>query len=388
MNANLKRYYLHNFLQALVTADGSFFTMAYFYFLGLPAIGVILATMIYGMTAYLMIRPIAWLTNKIGAKSTFFLHLIPFVAKYVITINVNPHRVYFVFIINFIHGINLMLYRIPVTAYFSRFGDNADRGKEISYINLIYGIVGIGFALFSGSLLDRNHFVLLITIQAIVLVISDFVLWSRTDPNLKLFVQTKITNQQVPSKVFKTYFIQDLPYTFYADLFFIWVTLKVGSFTLAGLFVGLKIALSILISYLVGYFSDRQKIRRVFYLTVLLTSIFYLFVPFVHNGVQIFILQFSIGLSGLIIDIPVEREYHNLAKSSGNEFSFSLTREKSGNLGMVIGGAVAIGLILIIKNWWWLFPLAILYPIGATFMLKKDLKASFLTPTERGQTAR
>lgn len=385
MNANLKRYYLHNFLQALVTADGSFFTMAYFYFLGLSAAGVILATMIYGITAYLMMRPIAWLVNKIGAKKTFFLHLVPFVAKYLVTISINPHRVYFVYITNFIHGINLMLYRIPVTAYFSRFGDNEDRGKEISYINLIYGIVGIGFAFFSGALLDKNHFVLWVTIQAVVLVISDFVLWSRTDPNLKIFIRTKITDQRVPSKVFKTYFIQGLPYSFYADLFFIWVTLKVGNFTLAGIFVGLKIALSLLVSYMVGYFSDKQKIRRIFYLTVLLTSLFYLFVPFVRNGIQIFALQFSIGLSGLVIDIPVDREYHNLAKDSGSEFSFSLIREKSGNLGMVIGGAAAIGIILLIKNWWWLFPLAILYPIGATFMLK-DNKVSLSTPTEEGQT--
>src|SRR5262249_11883559 len=131
-----------------------------------------------------------------------------------------------------IHGVNLMLYRVPVTAYFSRFGDNDRRGKQISYVNIMYGLVGMAFALFFGSALDRHGFTLVITLQLIVLVISDLVLWSRTDPNVKMFIETRIEKAKVPFRVLKTYFVGELPYTFTADLLFIWITLRVGSFTL------------------------------------------------------------------------------------------------------------------------------------------------------------
>lgn len=372
VNANLKRYYLHNFLQALVTAEGSFFAMAYFYKLGLSATGVIFATMIYASAAYGTLELAAWLVNRIGVKATFFLHLIPLFIKYLFTINVTPDRLYFVYIINFIHGINLMLYRVPVTAYFSRFGDNDRRGRQLSYINIIYGIVGMAFALFFGSALDHHGFVLVITIQMAILAISDVVLWSRSDPNLKMFVETRIEERRVPFKVLKTYFTGDLPYTFTADLFFIWVTLIVGSFTLAGIFIALRILAEIIVSYLVGLWSDREQIRKIFYGAVFLSSIFYIFVPLVGSALWMFILQFSIGLAGLAVDIPVEREYHNLAKSSTNEISFSVAREKSGNLGMIVGGAAAIGIIAIVKDWHVLLFFGMLYPLSRMFMFENE----------------
>jgi MFS family permease len=372
MDRNLKKYYLHRFILELASAKGSFFTMAYFYMLGLPAWGVVLATVVYSITALCVLRPVRYLVNNFGVKNTFMLHLIPLFVQYIVTVNVNSERTYFIYIINFIHAISLMLYRIPVDAYFSRFGNEKDRGKEVGYSNILSGVSGIVFAVFFGTLLDNSGFAIVITIQFLVHLIASFVLWDKKDPNLKIFVETKISKIQVPARVIKTYFLGHLPYAFMADLFFIWVTLHLGSFTLVGIFVGLKMALEMMLSFIVGYLTDASRIKTAFYITVALSSVLWILVPFADQPLHVFMLQFFLGISGLIISIPIDREYYNLAQQSGNEVSFAIIKEKSIMLGMILGGIISIVLILLVKNWYLLLPLAAIFGLAQIFMFRGD----------------
>lgn len=128
------------------------------------------------------------------------------------------------------------------------------------------------------------------------------------------------------------------------------------------------------VSYLTGYFSDKGKIKKVFYAAVALTSVLWLFVPFVKETTGIFMLQFILGITNLVVETPVEREYYNLAKLSGNDLGFAFVREWSIQAGLVVGSALTLIAVLFIKQWQYLLVLGALYPLALTLMFKKTNK--------------
>jgi hypothetical protein len=100
--------------------------------------------------------------------------------------------------------------------------------------------------------------------------------------------------------------------------------------------------------------------------------VLWLFVPFIKHAFDIFILQFLLGVSNLIVETPVEREYYNLAKQSGHDLSFAFVREQSIQSGLVIGGIITLIAVSLVKQWQYLLVLGALYPLALTLMFKKD----------------
>ncbi|HDN60106.1 MAG TPA: MFS transporter, partial [Candidatus Marinimicrobia bacterium] len=248
VNKELKRYYLYNFLRSLVKIKGSYFAMAYFYFHGFPASAVVLNIIVYSVTCLLIIKPISKLIGTLGIKKTFILHSIPVLISFFIVTNISLEWSSLFYLWMFVHAFAVMLYRIPLTAYFSHYGNHETRGKEVGLANVVQKLASVAGPILFGALIDQTGLVVFFAIKTLIHFAAAFVLGLKNDSRVKVDTSIFKLSRIVPRKVSKAFFFSQLPYPFVSDLFFIWVTLKFGSFTLAGIFISAKVALEILLS--------------------------------------------------------------------------------------------------------------------------------------------
>src|SRR5262249_50992241 len=99
--------------------------MVYFYFHGFSIIAVLATILVYGITALVALKPVGILIEKVGPQTTFRLHAITEISKYLALISIflfPTHQLTFFIFIQFFNGFNVMLSRIPLTAYFSAYG--------------------------------------------------------------------------------------------------------------------------------------------------------------------------------------------------------------------------------------------------------------------------
>lgn len=371
----LEKYYLHNFLRNLVSTGG-FFTMTYFFLNGFSISAIMITILIYAITALLITKPIGYLIGKWGIKKTFILHLIPTIASFFIVINISEGNYFLFFFWQFVHAFTVMLWRIPLNAYFSHNGDNNERGKEIVKGNILNILSGLIIPIFFGALVDKTGLVIFLGIKTLVHVIAGFVLGFKKDKKVKVDFNFKNFRKKVSSKVSKTFFFKTLPYAFSHNFLTIWIVINLGSFTLAGIFAAMKITTSILFNLFVGKLIDKNKIRNYFILSIFVSSLFFVVIPFVENALQIFILQFIFGLSTIILETVMNKEYHNEAKNSRDEVSYSIWREICIQGGLVVGGSVSLVLLQFVKEWQFLLPLGIISVLSLLYLLPKKIENS------------
>lgn len=376
INTELKRYYLHNFLRNAVKLKGGFFTMAYFYFHGFSAEAVVINIMVFAISALTAVQVTNFLINKIGVKKTFILHAIPTALSFFIVINVTPEHWWLFYLWMVSHGYKAMLWRIPLNAFFTYYGENGVRGKQLGIARILEAIANIIVPILFGALIDRTGIIIFFGIQTIMHIIAASVLGVKNDfkPKSKANLSTLI--KKFPPNFKKAFFYMHLPYPFVADLFFIWVTIQFGSFVLAGVFIGLRVALQIVLSFLIGHLADQDRVRKIFLGSIILGAFFWFLIPFAGNAQEIFLLQFTIGISLLIAEIPFEREYHNAAKSLNRETGYSLAREIYTQLGMVIGCLFSLVLIYFIPEWKWLMVLGAVSIVPMAYLVPGSRKVN------------
>jgi predicted MFS family arabinose efflux permease len=331
---------------------------------------VILTIITYGVTCLIILKPINRLVGRIGVKRTFFLHIVASVIMLTIALNISVQHKYLFFLWQFTNAFAIMLYRIPLNAYFSKFGNVKTRGKEFSYTLIVQNLAAMVAAIVLGELIDRTGLHIYLWISTGLTVIAALVLWGKDEDDKKIHIDTRTRRQDIPVRIRRAYFYSRLPYAFNNDFLVIWITVAVGKFALAGIYFAMTILAQMTVSYIAGYYSDRGKVKTIFYLAVAVTSVLWLFVPFVKNAFDIFILQFVIGIGNLVVETPVEREYYNLAKVSDHELSFAFIREQSIQSGLVIGGIITLVAVSLIKQWHYLLVLGALYPLALTLMFK------------------
>jgi hypothetical protein len=104
---------------------------------------------------------------------------------------------------------------------------------------------------------------------------------------------------------------------------------------------------------------------------VLITSTFWLILPFVQDAWAIVILQFTLGLAGLVTSIPFESAYHNAAKEAGKPLEFAVWREISIQSGMVLGCILIITALQfgLVSDWRTLIPLGSMSALALLFVI-------------------
>lgn len=348
--------------------------MVYFYFHGFSVLAILGAILTYGVTCLIILKPISILLEKIGPQKTFRLHIISELLKYLSLLSVfvfPAHALFFFLICQFFNAFNVMLSRIPLTAYFSAYGDNNTRGQQIGLTNNIQLVSGVLVPIIAGAFIQKTGIVIITTIIFIANVIATFILTFDERVKIKNPVQIKQLFKSVPKAFTSSFFFGKLAYPFAADLLSIYIAIALHSFTALGIFVGLRTGASILLNYLMGRVTDTRNIRTLYFLGIILSSAFWLILPFVHTSYAIFILQFTLGLAGLTTSIPFEGAYHNIAKESGTPLQFALWREVSIQGGLVVG-TLATMLILwtgIVSNWQSLLPFGALSVFAMVFIM-------------------
>ena len=373
-NTEIKKYYLYNFIINAVDTGSGNFTMVYFYFHGFSVIAVLGAILTYGLTCLIILKPVGILIEKIGPQSTFRLHGIAEVLKYfsLIFIFIFPaHQLSFFLLWQFFNGFNVMLRRIPLTAYFSVYGDNNKRGSQIGLTNNIQILASVIVPVIAGALIEQTGIILITTIATAVNIFAIFVLNFDVRVKMENPVNFKRLFSSVPISFTKSFFFGKLVYPFAADLLSIYIAISLHSFTVLGIFIGLRTAANVFLNYFVGRMTDTRIIRPFFFGSVLISSAFWLVLPFVQEANAIFLLQFTLGLAGLITSIPFESVYHNVAKQSKTPVQFALWREVATQAGLVVGSAVIILLLKfnIVSDWRLLLPLGSISALALLFVL-------------------
>lgn len=371
--AEMKRYYLYNFVVNTVNFGGNF-TMVYFYFHGFSIVALVSVILVYGLTCLVILKPVGILVERVGPQITFRLHVLSEIAKYIalLFIFVFPeHQFLFFVLVQFFNAFNVMLSRIPLTAYFSAYGENSERGSQIGLTNNLQILATVLVPVLAGALIQRTGLILIMTITMLVNVAAIFMLKFDARVKVQNPVRFRELFKSMPKPFTRAFFIGNLPYPFMADLASIYIAIVFQSFTVLGIFVGLRMAVTALLNYSVGRMTDAHKAHRFFFWGVLISSIFWLILPFVHHAWSIVILQFTVGLAGLVTPIPFEGAYHNLAKESGRPLEFSVWREVSTQAGLVIGCIITI-LVLrfgLVSNWQMLLPLGSISALALLFAL-------------------
>ena len=370
----IKRYYLYNFLVSAADIGTGHLTMVYFYFHGFSIVAILGAILTYGITCLLILKPVGILIEKIGPQATFRLHAIAEILKYLalLCIFIFPeYQLAFFLLLQFFNGFNVMLGRIPLTAYFSVYGSNDIRGAQIGLTNNIQVITGVLVPIVAGALIQETGIILVTTITMLINVVSTFVLKFDNKVRMQNPIQLRRLMSSVPSVFTKAFFFGKLPYPFAADLLSIYIAISLQSFVVLGILIGLRTAATIVLNYIAGRLTDSRSIRRIFFWCVLVGSTFWLILPFVHSAQVIFALQFTLGLIGLITTIPFESAYHNAAKQSEQSLEFALWREIVIQIGLVIGTGLAI-LVLqsgLVSDWTKLLPFGALSLLALLFAL-------------------
>src|SRR3989344_4388853 len=272
-NIEIKKYYLYNFIISAVDTGSGNFTMVYFYFHGFSVIMILGAILTYGLTCLIILKPVGILIEKIGPQSTFRLHGISEALKYfsLVSIFIFPaHQILFFLLWQFFNGFNVMLRRIPLTAYFSVYGDNSKRGSQIGLTNNIQILASVVVPVIAGALIDQTGIILLTTITTAVSILAIFVLNFDGRVNMENPVKFKQLFLSVPKSFTKSFFFGKLVYPFSADLLSIYIAISLHSFTILGIFIGLRTAVNILLNYFVGRMTDTRLIRPFFFGTVLI----------------------------------------------------------------------------------------------------------------------
>ena len=370
----LKGYYLYNFLISAVNTGSGNFTMVYFYLHGMPIMAVLGAMFTYSLTCLVILKPVGILIEKIGPQKTFYLSAITGALKYfaILSIFIFPeHKLVFFLLWQFFNGFNVMLSRIPLNSYFSAYGDNDKRGSQIGLVNNIQILASAIVPILAGVLIEKTGIIIITTITTIVSIAAIFVLKFDDDVKIKDPVHFKSLFKKFPKPFTKAFFFDCLANPFTADLLSIYIAITLNSFTVLGIFIGLRTAVNIFLNYFVGHMTDKNSVKIIFIVSIFVSSIFYFVIPFVHIPSTLFLLQFTLGLAGLIISIPFESAYHNVAKKSDSPIQFALWREVAKQTGLVIGSGLTMLILYfgVVSNWQMLLPLGAISAFAMFFIL-------------------
>lgn len=370
----LRKYYLYNLVISIFDMGSGNFTMVYFYFHGFSVMAILGAILTYGLTCLVILKPVGILLEKIGPQRTFRLHIISEVLKYLsfLCIFIVPsHALAFFLLVQFFNAFNVMLSRIPLTAYFSAYGDNAKRGQQIGLTNNIQLVCGVLVPIVVGALIQQTGIIIITSVIFIAHVIAAFILTFDEHVKIKNPIQIKNLIALVPAAFTKSFFISKLAYPFSADLLAIYIAITLQSFAVLGIFIGLRTGIAVVLNYAVGRMTDTKNIRSIYFFAVIVSSLFWLVLPSIHEATAIFILQFTLGLAGLVTSIPFEGVYHNTAKESGAPLQFAIWREITIQAGLVVGTSITMLLLWtgLVKNWQTLLPFGALSALAMLFIL-------------------
>lgn len=356
---DLNKYFLSNFFSDLASGAGAQFTMSWFYFNGNVSAKEIVAIMLsFGVSALIILPLVKFLLKRIGIRRTFMLHIIPktisacliFYAYHLAVSGESPTIILMLWM--FFHAFTIIFSRTSSTAYFTFFGKNEDRGKDLGMASIISKIAAVASPVFFGSSINEGGMLVFIVIQTILTFLSSLCLGFNRDKHVTVNHPILSYWKRAPKRLTKGVTFAQLARPFMDDLFFIWLVASFsGDYQVVGIFYGLKLALDMILSYYVGKYADKDKVRPYYIIGVLLAAAFWLVVPFAENGWVIAVLQFSLGLSSLVIDIPYEREYHNMAKE--DPIGYALWRETCVLIGFTFACLLALLLMTYVEQWHW-----------------------------------
>ena len=358
-NPDLRRYYLYRLFTDMASGGKANFAMSYLYFhLGVSVEQVVVIMMTYAMSCLLILKPVTAIINRVGVRRAYALHFIPSIMASAITIYIamkgSPAGWFWPCAWMFVHAWNIMLDQIPTMAYFSHFGRPETRGADLGLATVFQRIASIGAPILFGYLLADGGMVAFVVVQSLIGLLAGFALGLKKDDPIHVDEDVFKLHKFAPKNFTLSFFVQNLPYAFTQDLFFIWLVMKFGGdYKTIGIFYGMRLALDMLLSWLIGKYSDAGRVRLFYILAVMLTSVFWLIMPFADFAWQIAALQFTLGLMRLAIDIPYEREYHNQAKQSGRPLAWSIWRMVSIESGLAVGSVFALLIVSHAQDWHW-----------------------------------
>lgn len=362
---DLNRYFFSKFFSSLGSMASARFTMSWFYFNGnLSAADIVMIMFAFSFTSLLILPFAQFLLKNIGIRRTFSLHIIPKILTacllfYAYHVTISGESPFYLLILwMMIHAFKVMFSRPASNAYFTFFGKNENRGKDLGMASIVTKIAAVVSPIFFGRLINDGGMLTFLVLQAILTLLASLSLGFDRDKHVTVKHPILSYRKRVPSRLTKGLTLTEIARPFMDDLFFIWLVASFsGDYQVVGAFYGFKLALDMVLSYYVGKYADKDKMRPYYILGVLLTSSFWLVVPFAENGWIVAVLQFSLGLSSLVIDIPYEREYHNMAKE--DPIGYALWREICTLSGFSFACILALILMQYVQEWHWLMLLGV-----------------------------
>jgi hypothetical protein len=190
-----------------------------------------------------------------------------------------------------------------------------------------------------------------------------------SDEKVELY-STKIKEYKkiFPKKLEQSLFFTNIFYPFTRDFLPMWIIINLGSFTIGAYFLLFRFVMSIFLNNFIGKIVDLNKAHSFYVLSVVLSSIFYLLIPFVTSSVNLFLLSFSLGLFAIIIEIPFRRTYYLLSKANAHTTEFMIYKELIIQKSLFFSCVIALVLLSFVTQWEYLLALGSLSSLAFLYL--------------------
>jgi hypothetical protein len=368
MEKALSRYYIYKFLTGISVATTSFF-FTFFYLKGFPIEYLVYAIFTYAVTCLILLPFIPRIISRLGLRKTFYLHTVFVFFKIIsVFLLVEYEWVAVFFLLQFFNAFNVMFMRIPLETHFSLKGSCEKRGRSIALENTILIVSGALGGVFAGHILDTQGILFWEVFHFGMIIVAAFVM-DISDEKVELY-STKIKEYKkiFPKKLEQSLFFTNIFYPFTRDFLPMWIIINLGSFTIGAYFLLFRFVMSIFLNNFIGKIVDLNKAHSFYVLSVVLSSIFYLLIPFVTSSVNLFLLSFSLGLFAIIIEIPFRRTYYLLSKANAHTTEFMIYKELIIQKSLFFSCVIALVLLSFVTQWEYLLALGSLSSLAFLYL--------------------
>ena len=298
---------------------------------------------------FLNFRKSIFLGNVFLAISTIFLML-------------SPYSLLFLFLSSITYAIETTIYWIPYHLFFIRkaSSESGQYGKAFGTRLLLSQIASAAGPILGGFIIAYFGFTTLFIIGTVLIISSAIpVLFSVTEHNHGKHNARHIFERLVKSRSLRNDTIAIASVEGDALLYSVfWPILLftiAESFSKIGVITSISVTISCLAALIIGNLVDKRGGKFIHKIGCTINSILYLPRIFITSIQAFFILDIVDKLNGILYAVPFNAAMYEHAKYRMHESDFIIYRVIISHLALVIISTIAIGLIVILASWQYIF---------------------------------
>lgn len=370
----LEELYISTFLKFSSLAIINIFIPIYLFNLEFPLQSIFLFYAVWSLSHFSMCPIAAKIASKIGFKHAIMIANPMLIITFFLLSHL-PTIPDFFFLVAITGGISGGLYWVPFHTDFTISSDKKNRGKEVALLSLTIGASSVLGPLIGAVLILSTGFSFTFIIAALIIFLSIVPLFFTKDSKLHPKFSFKDINK-FDTLYFKTYIITNifsvnnmerilLPLFIF---FFLSNYLFLGGLQTIGLFAAL------MASMVAGTFFDKYGTDFILKSGSVIVAFVWLSIQFITVDWHFFIFVIFLGVFTSFREVSFETYYYNAARKSHDVVQFTVLREMSIHIGIILGMLVLYFLAVLVEGITSLFALASIGSLLYLLIVRKNKK--------------